>query len=402
MNVLIVQNTQNDPSSGAAGTEYQTGLHLRCQGHKVDHLWADDLVGPRLKNGRLDQVFPLAFRMRRAVRARLAEHAYDVIHVNQPYGFLVTMDPSCQKQAVIVNRSHGLEPRRVEAVWPVERRHSRWTTRFHPIWAPLRWLTNRLDAIYLRAAARHSDGVIVSCSEDRDWLWQRWQIPQQRVRVIPQAPASCFFTTPLPHPEPANRWRTVCYAAWTGAQKGLYAMVEALDLLVERRADFQLRWVTHADAHESVRRELSAGARQRVTLLNWMPQSQLTTMLDECGFFLCPSLFEGFGKAPLEAMARGLCVIASNVGGMRDIIRNGQDGILIPIGTPSRGDGVGDAQALADALTGLLAEPERARQIGAAARDRAKEYTWDRVARETVTFYQELAQRKWGRPTGAH
>ncbi len=88
----------------------------------------------------------------------------------------------------------------------------------------------------------------------------------------------------------------------------------------------------------------------------------------------------------LRVMARGLCVIASNVGGMRDILGNGQDGILIP---------AGDAYALADAVIKLLAELERARQIGRAARLRAREYTWERVAQKTATFYEELIERKW-------
>lgn len=387
MKILIIHNTQADLDSGAAGTEYQTGLHLQQAGHKVDHLWADDLVGPRLKNGRLDQVFLAAIRMRQAVRARLAEQSYDVIHVNQPYGFLVAMDPICQRQAVVVNRSQGLEPRRVENEWPVARQHIRWTTRFHPIWGPLRWLLNYLDAVYLRFAVQHSDGVIVSCSEDRDWLLQRQHIPQEKVRVIPMAPASCFFTTPLSQREPENRWRNLCYVAWTGAVKGLYTILTALDILVKSGVDFHLRWVTHATAHERLRHELpSARVVQRVTFLDWMPQTELVQILDECGIFLYPSLFEGFGKAALEAMARGLCVIASNVGGMHDVIRNGQDGILIP---PN------DAQALAEAIVEILADPERARRIGVVARERAKEFTWDRVARETIAFYQELAQRKW-------
>ena len=75
---------------------------------------------------------------------------------------------------------------------------------------------------------------------------------------------------------------------------------------------------------------------------------------------------------------------------MRDVIRNGQDGVLIPLK---------DAQTLADAVVEVLADPEQARRIGVTARDRAEEYTWDCVARETADFYQELAQRKWGRPS---
>ena len=53
---------------------------------------------------------------------------------------------------------------------------------------------------------------------------------------------------------------------------------------------------------------------------------------DEHGVFLFPSFFEGFGKAFLEAMSRGLVVVASNNGGMRDVIKDGQSGFLVKTG----------------------------------------------------------------------
>src|SRR5437763_14926263 len=109
-----------------------------------------------------------------------------------------------------------------------------------------------------------------------------------------------------------------------------------------------------------------------------MPQENLIDVYDGHGIFLFGSFFEGFGKVFLEAMSRGLAVVATNVAGARDIIIDGENGVLVP---------PGDAAAMADAVTSLLADPERAASLAVHAAATARTYTWDRVARETAAFY---------------
>ncbi|MHB8624627.1 MAG: glycosyltransferase family 4 protein [Aggregatilineales bacterium] len=387
MKILIVLNAPFKPNSGASGTEYLTGLHLQRLGHEVDYLWAENLSnGIRLKNGRLDQVFALPLRMRQAVRKMFDRQAYDVLHLNQPYSFLTAMTPIYRRRSVIINRSHGLEPRSSEVIWPVERCFVRWTTRFHPVWAPVRLLTNYLTRIYLRIAVKYSDGVIVSCSGDQNWLLERWHVPQEKIRIIPQAPASCFFTQPFPQFPQDNRWSTICYAGWTGITKGFHILCDALNFLSEGPLSFSFKWITDSNSHSQVLKSLNPAARRNVDLLSWMPQEELIPVLDSCGIFVLPSLQEGFGKAALEAMSRGLYVIVTDNVGMSDLITNKKDGIIIPLN---------NSKALVDAITEALISPELTKQIGSAARERAREFTWDRVAQETADFYQEIAQRKW-------
>lgn len=122
---------------------------------------------------------------------------------------------------------------------------------------------------------------------------------------------------------------------------------------------------------------LSDSANARVDLLHWTTQDELRDIYDTHGFFLFPSFFEGFGKAFLEAMSRGLVVVASDVGGMHDVIRHGENGILVP---------AGDGEAIADAVSGIGLD--RARMISTAAASTAREYTWERVAREIAAFYE--------------
>ena len=89
---------------------------------------------------------------------------------------------------------------------------------------------------------------------------------------------------------------------------------------------------------------------------------------------------EGFPNALLEAMAMGRPVVARGVGGIPELVRDGQDGFLVGA----------DPQEMADRLTSLLLDGDlRARQ-GASAHARAGTFTWDRVVRETETVYREV------------
>jgi glycosyltransferase involved in cell wall biosynthesis len=142
-------------------------------------------------------------------------------------------------------------------------------------------------------------------------------------------------------------------------------------------------WVCDRAHHATIRAMLSAGANARLDLLHWTSQEELRSIYDAHGFFLFPSFFEGFGKAFLEAMSRGCVVVASDVGGMHDIIRHGENGVLVP---------PGDARALADAVQAI--DFDRAARMSAAAAQTAREYTWERVARETAAFYDAGLQAR--------
>jgi glycosyltransferase involved in cell wall biosynthesis len=138
-------------------------------------------------------------------------------------------------------------------------------------------------------------------------------------------------------------------------------------------------WVCDRADHGAVRALLSGKANARTELLHWTTQDALRDIYDAHGLFLFPSFFEGFGKAFLEAMSRGLCVIASDAGAMHDLIAHGRNGCLVP---------PGDAEALADAALAILRDETRAEAMSAAAVATAREHTWERLARELAVFYE--------------
>jgi starch synthase len=94
-------------------------------------------------------------------------------------------------------------------------------------------------------------------------------------------------------------------------------------------------------------------------------------------------LFDGFGKVFLEAMARGLCVIGTKTGGMPDVIRDGENGCLVGFDAPHE---------IVERINSLWADGARASMISSAAANIAHAYSWPRVARETVAFYQRLLE----------
>jgi glycosyltransferase involved in cell wall biosynthesis len=94
-----------------------------------------------------------------------------------------------------------------------------------------------------------------------------------------------------------------------------------------------------------------------------------------------PSRAEGMSNVVLEAMASGIPVVATNVGGANEILDNGQAGLLVP---------PGDVTRLAEGLDGLLGDNGLRLQLGKRVRELAQRYSQDRVANEYVTLYERL------------
>jgi glycosyltransferase involved in cell wall biosynthesis len=135
-------------------------------------------------------------------------------------------------------------------------------------------------------------------------------------------------------------------------------------------------------------RELAAslGLGESVHFLG--QRQDVPDLLQAMDILVLPSYSEGVSLALLEAMAAGLPVIATAVGGLPDVVADAETGLLIP---PK------DAAALAGAITRLLTDPARAQQLGANARTHVRErYSLDRLGREINEIYGELVQQKFG------
>jgi starch synthase len=118
-----------------------------------------------------------------------------------------------------------------------------------------------------------------------------------------------------------------------------------------------------------------------------LPRAELVQLLSHAAVFACPSIYEPLGIVNLEAMACYLPVVASDVGGIPEVVVDGQTGLLVHYDPrdPDRFE-----TDFAAALTQVLANPTLRDRMGHAGRDRAvAEFGWDRIARATLDIYQK-------------
>jgi D-inositol-3-phosphate glycosyltransferase len=123
---------------------------------------------------------------------------------------------------------------------------------------------------------------------------------------------------------------------------------------------------------------------QTVVFLGKRAQDTLPYYYSAAEVLVMPSFYESFGMVALEAMACGTPVIASQVGGLAFLVRDGETGFTVPEGDPA---------ALCDRLTLLLSDPELRTKMGIAAEHYAQGYKWETIAEQIAGVYRSLLSK---------
>ncbi len=210
--------------------------------------------------------------------------------------------------------------------------------------------------------------------------------PPERVRVV--APG-IDDTAPLVDRPAEGSWRRPYLLALGRAEprKDLPLLVDAFDAIAGQHPDLDLviagppGWaeesltaaVTRARHHERIRR------------LGWVDDAHKARLLRHAAAFVYPSVYEGFGIPPLEAMAAGIPVVATAAGGIPEVV--GPAAVLVP---------VGDRNALAAGLTGVLGDTGLRAQLVAAGHERVALFSWARCGDGLEALYREAAAASRG------
>ena len=135
------------------------------------------------------------------------------------------------------------------------------------------------------------------------------------------------------------------------------------------------------------------GISERVHFLDAVPHDQLPLYYSAADVCVVPSYYESFGLVAVEAMACGIPVIASRVGGLKDTVQDGRTGYLVPWHCP---------EPFAERLELLLSNEPLRRSLGREARLAAERYRWSEVAASVEGVYHELVSAYRGETVGAH
>jgi glycosyltransferase involved in cell wall biosynthesis len=214
-----------------------------------------------------------------------------------------------------------------------------------------------------------------------DFLVRECRLPAARVRALPNGVDTARFAPP-PHPmaRPAPG-PTIGVLARLDERKGLAYLLQAMAQI--RRDVPEARLVVGGTGDGRAAMEWQAralGVNDRVEFLG--PVDDPVGFFRRLDFFVLPSLDEAFGLALLEAMASGLPVIGTRVGGIPEILEDGRQGLLIP---PA------DSRALAEAVRILACDAARRERMAQAARRQALRFDIGRTVAELQTAYEELA-----------
>jgi glycosyltransferase involved in cell wall biosynthesis len=256
------------------------------------------------------------------------------------------------------------------------------------------YLPNRLGYAYARASlwtATHRAARVITVSEasKRDIL-RYFRVPESRIDVIYNAIDARFWEEPSPDEMDRVRQRYqldapfVLYAGNIKPHKNLERLIDAFHLLRHERADLRdVRLLIIGDEiskYATLRRAVHRHKlHKHVRFFGFVPDQTLAALYRLAAAFVFPSLYEGFGLPPLEAMASGTPVITSNVSSLPEVV--GDAALLIDPYEP---------QAIADAMDRVLTDASLRADLRTRGLARAREFSWERSIRRVRQIYDEV------------
>lgn len=163
--------------------------------------------------------------------------------------------------------------------------------------------------------------------------------------------------------------------------KGLDVLVKAFSLIAAANPELRLKIAGRSEAKQSGQlRALveDTGLAQRIDLLGGVSEEDKGELLRRALFACMPSRYEGWGIAAVEAQAAGKAVLATQISGLQDAVRDGETGILVE---------AANVDALAVGMRAMIEDVERRKRLGENARDWARNFDWDRLASEQEEVY---------------
>ena len=237
-----------------------------------------------------------------------------------------------------------------------------------------------------RVALTGADRIVAVSNEARREILELFDVQPERVTVIYNGvDLSVWNRVPTDATRKAYGidGPYILFVGRTTRQKG---MTHLLDAMRQVPPPTRLVCCTSAPDTPEIEREIAAKVAEHPERVVWintlLREDQYIELYSHAAVFCCPSVYEPFGIINLEAMACERAVVASAVGGIKEVVVPGETGLLVPPGDPP---------ALAEALNRILGDPELAHAMGAKGRARVEAlFSWTAIARQTKAMYESL------------
>ncbi|RLI37612.1 glycosyltransferase family 1 protein, partial [Candidatus Bathyarchaeota archaeon] len=236
-------------------------------------------------------------------------------------------------------------------------------------------------------ATYESKRVIVTSNSMKWELQNHFHLPPDKIDVIPNAIDPTKYQKNFNRELVRGRYgispneRLVLFIGRLVPQKGVEYLIRAVPLILKEHPEARFVIVGEGWSRDNLERlALSMGYKDRIQFRGFIPDHELINLTLSADVLVVPSTYEPFGIVALEGMAAGVPVVASNIGGLAEIIEHDHTGVLV---YPK------DPNSIAWGVNRVLSDPGYSRWLTQNAKKRIEEiYSWNVVAKKTLETYE--------------
>ncbi len=312
----------------------------------------------------------------------------DIVHCHTWYSHLAGLLVKQLHQVPLILTTHSLEPHRP---WKVEQLG---TAYYGSSWIE-------------RTAYENADGVIAVSEAMKNDVHNLYGVDYEKIKVIHNGIdlnqyKPTFNDAILDKYKIDKKIPFILFVGRITRQKGIIHLVNAIKYLKE---GIQIVLCAGApdtkeigiEMEEKVKEAENKTKNKIIWIPEMLPKEEVIVLYSCAEIFVCPSVYEPFGIINLEAMACETPVVATNVGGIPEVVVNNETGVLIPFksrDTAEPEDPEKFSKDMADAINLLLGNKDKIKEMGINSRKRVEEhFSWTSIAKKTIDFYDYILKR---------
>ena len=381
MKILLTIHHNLDPNSGAPGVTWKLGQEYQKLGHEVEYYSFDNL--PQKLPGRVKSMMFPEF-LASHILALSKKQSVEIVDASTGDAWVWAKLRRSSNSPVLVTRSHGLEH-----IMHLENLEEARLGKLHLSWKyPLYHGGFRLWEV--ASSLRDADLSLFGNHRDLEYGVEKLGVDPGRTRVFANGIPEAFLNLPFePTPEAEDSVIRISLQASYIPRKGIHYGVPALNKILARYPQVEVSFVGTGCSKAQVYADFEPSVRDRIRVVPRYRYETLPELLRGHHIKLFPTLSEGFSVALLDAIACGLAPATTTTPGPMEVVSDGDNGILVP----SR-----DSQALEQALERLILDRPYLDRLRRNAYATAQNYSWERIARDNLAFYEEALFQKRGFP----